>query len=61
MITRVRILKTDGTIAVVDQTNSQFCELTRELTREQRRELDLGQVSMTLPDGRNVKVVGEVF
>ena len=57
MITRVRILHTDGTAAVVDVSNTQFCELTKDLTRTQRRVLDMGEESMDLPDGHNVKVV----
>ena len=56
---RVRIRDPKGRCKVIDQSHSQNCELTQELTREQYARYLKGE-AMDLADGHNIKLVNHV-
>jgi hypothetical protein len=55
---RVRIINPDGTIAVLDKTHSQMCEMLKPLTAVERRAFWAKQET-ALPSGHSVYLVRE--
>ncbi len=52
----VRIINTDGSVQLLEMSNSQVVALLEGVPREQRKLFDGGEESITLPSGRNVKL-----